>query len=147
MSTASQVVCSMSLDKGRLTHLVQDKLGWPKELIASTMIDYEAFLAECKASPDVFRSPTLLVDDIWHLHILDTKHYMQFCNGYFGYYLHHTPIVDGLVDPDTERCNAGSPEHRMYDTAMPIRAKCGGGNNGDRCFSGETNAKCWPWNR
>lgn len=36
-----------------------------------------------------------LVDPFWHVHILFTKEYMNFCNSIFGGYIHHTPL-----DPD-----------------------------------------------
>jgi len=35
--------------------------------------------------------PSNLVDDAWHEFILDTASYIEFCEGAFGEYLHHTP--------------------------------------------------------
>jgi len=33
-----------------------------------------------------------LLDQAWHLFILSTKDYIEFCQTYFGTYLHHHPI-------------------------------------------------------
>jgi hypothetical protein len=35
--------------------------------------------------------PMLIIDEMWHTFILFTKDYTDFCNKYFGYYLHHNP--------------------------------------------------------
>lgn len=36
------------------------------------------------------------IDDMWHTFILFTREYTDFCNHYFGHYIHHvpTPIVE-----------------------------------------------------
>ena len=37
------------------------------------------------------------IDDIWHIFLLYTKDYMEFCDKYFGEYIHHLPdIVPGM---------------------------------------------------
>jgi hypothetical protein len=37
------------------------------------------------------------IDQMWHVFLLYTKDYMDFCNEYFGEYIHHLPdIVPGL---------------------------------------------------
>jgi hypothetical protein len=44
--------------------------------------------------PGVFIPDELLiVDEMWHNFILFTKEYQQFCQLYFGAYLHHTPAT------------------------------------------------------
>lgn len=37
--------------------------------------------------------PTVDIDDVWHLHVLDTSRYMKDCEAIFGEYLHHTPVL------------------------------------------------------
>ncbi len=41
---------------------------------------------------NIFQQMSLL-DEFWHLFILMTKEYSEFCNKYFGFYLHHSPII------------------------------------------------------
>lgn len=39
------------------------------------------------------------IDQMWHIFLLYTQDYMDFCQQYFGRYLHHLPdIVDGMED-------------------------------------------------
>lgn len=33
------------------------------------------------------------IDDIWHIFLLYTKDYMEFCEKYFGQYIHHLPDI------------------------------------------------------
>lgn len=39
------------------------------------------------------------IDLMWHIFLLYTKDYAEFCHKYFGVFLHHLP---DLVDPDEE---------------------------------------------
>lgn len=40
--------------------------------------------------PDIsFSASMLIMDEIWHAFILVTEHYTDFCNTYFGKYIHH----------------------------------------------------------
>ncbi len=37
------------------------------------------------------------IDDIWHIFLLYTKDYMNFCEKFFGQYIHHLPdIIPGI---------------------------------------------------
>lgn len=40
------------------------------------------------------------IDDIWHIFLLHTKHYILFCENHFGGFIHHTPasIDDKLTE-------------------------------------------------
>ena len=60
-----------------------------------------------------FLSPSYLIDQFWHLHILDTFNYYQFCNVIFGSMIHHDPndinnennyfytLFDTAIDPES----------------------------------------------
>lgn len=43
--------------------------------------------------------PSVIVDDLWHEMILDTKNYMNFCKKFYGNYIHHHP---GTVKFETD---------------------------------------------
>lgn len=37
------------------------------------------------------------MDDMWHTFILFTKDYMEFCNQFFGHFIHHNPAEEEAV--------------------------------------------------
>lgn len=39
------------------------------------------------------------IDDMWDTFLLFTKDYMDFCNHYFGEYIHHHPAKEDEVPP------------------------------------------------
>lgn len=48
-----------------------------------------------------FAMPSRAADDAWHLFILRTREYHDFCDEAYGHYLDHTPnAVAGGVDPE-----------------------------------------------
>lgn len=69
-------------------------------------IEYRQHLARCKADPNASNFPTRKADKFWHAHILHTRLYHEFCEEYFGYYLHHTPkqVPAELMNADAEWC-------------------------------------------
>lgn len=54
---------------------------------------YQDFLAQIKANPSGAHIPSPAADRAWHRHILDTKNYQQFCQEFFGTFLHHDPAT------------------------------------------------------
>jgi hypothetical protein len=81
-----------TLDAGRLTG---ELLEWLRA----------ASRSDTKLTP-----PTSLLDEAWHLFILDTRRYVSFCMAEFGGYLHHEPeMQDCHTDPDMGDCSADAP--------------------------------------
>ncbi|KAH8060116.1 small ubiquitin-related modifier protein [Aureococcus anophagefferens] len=70
---------------------------------------YKQFLV-LKAEGDDFDatklSPPSLVDEMWHLHLLDTRRYQPQCLRAFGRVMHHDP--DGGVDAAARAARIGS---------------------------------------
>lgn len=56
------------------------------------------FLANYMENPQA-DSPSREIDEIWHMFILHTKDYAEFCSKYFGMFLHHLPC-DALGGKD-----------------------------------------------
>ena len=53
--------------------------------------------------PGIFIPDELLIlDEMWHNFILFTYEYHQFCEEYFGYYLHHAPATRKDKDQQTQ---------------------------------------------
>uniref|UniRef100_B8HQA6 Uncharacterized protein n=1 Tax=Cyanothece sp. (strain PCC 7425 / ATCC 29141) TaxID=395961 RepID=B8HQA6_CYAP4 len=44
--------------------------------------------------------PLLPIDDLWHTFLLFTRDYAEFCQEYFGYFIHHTPNVEETPPED-----------------------------------------------
>lgn len=38
--------------------------------------------------------PLVAIDEMWHNFVLFTREYTDFCNHYFGYYMHHAPVSE-----------------------------------------------------
>jgi small ubiquitin-related modifier len=59
-------------------------------------------------------SPSSLVDQMWHQHILDTLHYEKYCQSVCGRMIHHDP--DGGVD-------VAAREARLRTTHLTLKAR------------------------
>jgi hypothetical protein len=46
--------------------------------------------------------PSSVVDDFWHLHILDTQKYYADCELFLGYFLHHFPYFGMRSEEDAQ---------------------------------------------
>lgn len=46
------------------------------------------------------RMPSRVIDEAWHLFLLDTREYARFCQLVFGQYLHHVPDTKDLLEED-----------------------------------------------
>lgn len=68
------------------------------ERLSEMELKYLRFLMQCKAEPNVRHQPDKDVDLYWHAHILHTKQYIEDCQRYFGYFLHHEPNEQGCED-------------------------------------------------
>ena len=47
------------------------------------------------------------IDDMWHIFVLHTRDYADFCARYFGRFIHHDPApIDGSREPGEDEVNA-----------------------------------------
>ena len=65
--------------------------GWTLDFASRVAREYRRFLVLCLVYPQDPIVPSSLVDDFWHLHILDTQKYSEDCQHCFGAMLHHFP--------------------------------------------------------
>lgn len=74
------------------------KLAYPDlddEAYQTIFNGLKQFFTLCKENKGkTILMPSESVDLIWHELILHTKYYHEFCNEFFGYYLHHTPTEE-----------------------------------------------------
>ncbi len=76
-----QAVCKMSEP---LRQIALDDTG-------ATVVEYKKFLRMMIDDHGAWFTPSKLVDELWHRHILDSVGYCNFCERVNGAYLHHTP--------------------------------------------------------
>ncbi|ULJ60948.1 glycine-rich domain-containing protein [Wielerella bovis] len=69
----------------------EEGFGWTLEITQTIAEEYRKYLTLCLENPDAAIVPSSMVDDFWHLHILDTQKYAEDCQNVFGYFLHHFP--------------------------------------------------------
>ena len=74
--------------------------GWVVDFACQVSREYRRFLILCLENPDDPVVPSSLVDDFWHLHILDTQKYAEDCDYCFGEILHHFPYFGMRGDDD-----------------------------------------------
>ena len=74
--------------------------GWALDFACRVSREYRRFLILCLENPDDPVVPSTLVDDFWHLHILDTQKYAEDCDRCFGEMLHHFPYFGMRGDDD-----------------------------------------------
>ena len=68
----------------------------PTKTQLSELIDeYLKFMRLMQLFPLLRFSPSGIVDQVWHEHILFTREYRIFCKKHFGKYLNHAPTVEG----------------------------------------------------
>ena len=113
--------------------------GWDGEMFDVAVNEYKRFLELKLKYPKKTFSPTKLMDEIWHLHILDTRTYSAECDGIFGKFLHHNPSF-GSWDSDfqSDRLNLSQQNLREYysklfgESPRDLNGNCHGGCDHDQ---------------
>ena len=66
--------------------------NWSINQVREAIAQYKNFLfLKKKYGGNYILPPSSDIDKVWHEHILCTQHYSEFCDKFFGFYLHHTP--------------------------------------------------------
>ena len=80
----------------------EEGLGWSFEFACRVAEEYRKFLILCLQNPDEAIVPSNLIDDFWHLHILDTQKYAEDCEHFLGFFLHHFPYFGMRGEKDAQ---------------------------------------------
>jgi hypothetical protein len=80
---------------------LQKEHGWSENKINYTINLYKEWLVLQVLYEDLSFAPSELVDEFWHIHILDTRKYLSDCNTIKGEMIHHYPYF-GLTDQENE---------------------------------------------
>jgi hypothetical protein len=97
----SAIAYLASLDLESVKYKLVKDSGWTVELADAVEPLYKFFLHFC-GTGDKKVSPTIVIDEMWHAHILDTKKYMADCMQFFGRYIHHYPFSQESGDADAK---------------------------------------------
>jgi hypothetical protein len=54
----------------------------------------------------VIHTGMVVIDELWHVFILHTKDYTDFCERYFGFYIHHSPGSPDFLPQSEEKNRA-----------------------------------------
>lgn len=91
-----------SLDFTPHGYKLQKEHGWSESKINYTISLYKEWLVLQVLYEDLSFAPSELVDEFWHIHILDTRKYMNDCNTIKGEFIHHYPYF-GLTEQENEQ--------------------------------------------
>ena len=114
--------------------------GWSLDFTRAVAEEYRKYLVICLENPDAPVVPSNVIDDFWHLHILDTQKYSEDCEAYFGYFLHHFPYFGMRGEADAANLTRAWMETRelyakrfgpLPEKYWPMSNRCP--NCGKRC--------------
>lgn len=77
--------------------LQREQYGWTRPYAERVTREYTRFLILAAIS-DREVTPSEAVDQTWHLHIVYTESYHEWCDALFGRYLHHGPTKGGKTE-------------------------------------------------
>jgi hypothetical protein len=80
---------------------LEKEYHWSSEKINHAIKIYKEWLVLQVFYENYSFAPSELIDDLWHIHILDTRKYMSDCNSIKGEFIHHYPYF-GLTDQENE---------------------------------------------
>jgi hypothetical protein len=116
---------------------LQCQNGWTLEQCELAELSYKRFLTLRLKYPDLELVPNKEIDEIWHLHILDTKKYLKDCNDIFGSFFHHSPSYGQRnFSNEFEMTNSLYRAEFGEDFNLQIAPSCSGSDcNGSDCSS------------
>jgi hypothetical protein len=101
VETPTRALHALDYEFPQIIRRYQDKLGLDEAAARLLWEDTKKFLYLCGTNPEAGMSPTLALDDGWHEFLMYTKQYSEFCQTYFGRFVHHVP--DDPMNPPVGR--------------------------------------------
>ena len=107
------------------------------DTIDLAIVEYKRFLTLRMENPGVKISPTKLMDEVWHFHILDTNKYRDDCQNLFGRFIDHHPSYGPFESVEVQESLAASFEsmkalyqERFGSDPVTCQASCASCNSG-----------------
>lgn len=118
-----------------------ETLGWNSDVVDVMEDRYRKFLSVQSAvrmsgiSLEIV--PDRMIDEIWHMHILDTRKYIADCIALFGEILHHDPYFGmmGEADRAVWSAQADQCDHLWYELFGVSLYPSADGENGDDAYT------------
>ncbi|HEY9755982.1 MAG TPA: hypothetical protein V6C97_12520 [Oculatellaceae cyanobacterium] len=107
---------------GSFLHTLIEHTGWSRPFAIKAIDEYKRFMI--LRSLDVHREliPSMIVDSVWHLHLLYTVNYQQFCRSVLDVdFIHHEPSK-GNVKEEQERVRRYHETLTAYAAVFSIPA-------------------------
>jgi len=76
--------------------------SWSESRALQAVEDYKRYLSITKTLNGYQLVPNGDLDEVWHLHLLDTRRYVDDCYSLFGGFLHHYPYY-GMIDQENKQ--------------------------------------------
>lgn len=87
-----------SLDFTKIKAKLMKEHKWTQQQADIAEKWYKRFLVLRFLHPGKPLVPTMMIDEVWHAHILDTRRYAEDCQNMFGRFMHHAPNYGGEKD-------------------------------------------------
>ena len=98
---------------------IDEGLEWSKEKIEIAEKEYKRFLTLIKLHHPKSIVPSKIMDEFWHMHILDTKTYREDCQKVFGFFIDHFPYFGIYGEEDrTDLLNSFEETKLLYRKAF-----------------------------
>jgi len=96
-----------SLDFTPINFKLEAEYNWSKESLSLALPLYKQWLVlqACYETHSI--APSTFIDEYWHMHILDTRKYIEDCQLVFGEYLHHFPYFGLRNEQDAKELTEG----------------------------------------
>jgi hypothetical protein len=88
---------------------------------SATVIEYKKFVRMMVDDQSTWFTPSKLVDELWHRHMLDSVAYCEFCDRVAGAYLHHTPHYG---EPHSFHDPGFTATLKACECCLPFLARC-----------------------
>lgn len=132
-----------ALDLGPIKYKLVCEYGWTRKEADAMEPQYKAFLYLSQKYPDKSIVPSKRLDEMWHMHILDTRKYAEDCEHLFGHFLHHFPYF-GLrgADDAIALANAFQETAEIFKKEFGIDLSIDAKTEAADCTSGTCGTSC-----
>jgi hypothetical protein len=81
-------------------HLLRDRVLSSRDEYRKAFTELKKYLWLSDRTGRPLPMTSRAIDDVWHQFILFTVEYHQFCDRFFGHYMHHSPNVSSSPQPE-----------------------------------------------
>lgn len=91
---------------------------WTETRALRAIGEYRQFLALMKWHPEAVLVPSEDIDEVWHLHVLNTSNYFADCERVFGHYQHHFPTLGESEEVMEEHLKGRTETMGLFEAAF-----------------------------